>query len=230
MKKLYFSCCFVFTFFLLCLSASAQVEQVFSEIVDDESSYVAAMDEWLSSKDAKAGQTTTLFVNVINGDSTTTHMTVLDFPDYDSWQTHMDITAKSSAFAKYQLRTSNVTTLGEGLYLHVADNGKSWRPGDYLYIMGINVTAGPVFVAAFREFLSSELVKKAPGLIRLVANRAGSDISHTVLVTAPSFAALNKYIDSSSGNKDMEAFVSKIGGIAAPTSGNTIYRVVKVWK
>ena len=79
-----------------------------------------------------------------------------------------------------------------------------------LNIMAINVTARPVFVAAFRELLSSELGKKTPGLIRLVANRAGSDISHTVLVTAPSFAALNKYLDSSSGNRDMEAFVDNI--------------------
>ena len=161
MKPLHYGFSLVFFFLLSCTSAPAQVEQVFSDIVKDQSSFVAALDEWLSSRDAKDGQKTTLLSNVVNGDSTNTHLTVLDFPDYATWQAHMDRTAKSSDFAKYQLRSSGASTISEGLYLHVADNGKTWSAGDYLYIMGVNVTGTEfAFTAALKEMLNSELSKK----------------------------------------------------------------------
>ena len=68
-------------------------------------------------------------------------------------------------------------------------------------------------VKAFNEYMNTALAKKAPGLIRLLASRAGSESSHLVIFSAPSFAALNEFLDAHSGAKEMEDFLSKVEGI-----------------
>ena len=223
---------FALFFSLFCMNATAQVEQVFSSTVNDEAALVEEMNAWLSSNDAKDGQTTTLLANVVNGDDSSTHYVVLDFPDYAKWQTHMDRTAKSGDFAKYQRRTSPLESgTGEGLYLRVTDNGKSWNAGDYLFVISVrvNTEAGKAYIAAFNEYVNSGLGKKAPGLIRLLAVRAGADNTHTVIISASTFVALNKFLDDNSGSAEMSVFLQKVGAISAPT-GSSILRVVKVWK
>ena len=216
---------------LFAINANAQVEYVSGMIVTDEATLIQAADAWLSSRDAKEGQTTTLLSNMFNGASNETHTYVLNFPDYAALQRHMDKTETSPAFAKY-VAIENLVSKGvsESLYLHATDNGKEWKAGDYLFVVGINVNGpGPDYVAAMKELINSSLGKKAPGMMRLVAGRAGNDSSHALIISAPSFASLNEYLDSIPGNSDFEAFLSKVGDISTVT-GTSMYRVVKVWK
>lgn len=209
----------------------AQVEYVVDFTVTDEAALIRGADAWLTSRDAKDGQTTTLLSNMINGSADYTHIYVLDFPDYAALEKHFDRTAKSADFARY-LTIENAVSSGasEGLYLHATDNGKSWKEGDYLYVVGVNVTGSSAdYTAAVKDLINSSLGKKAPGLLRLVENRAGGDSSHTVLISAPSFTSLNKYLDSFTGDPAFEAFLSKVGNMSTVT-GTSIYRVVKMWK
>lgn len=214
------------------INANAQVEAVFGMIVTDEDTLIQAADVWLTSRDAKEGQTTTLLVNEFNGTSAETHTFVLNFPNYAAYERHMDKTAKSPAFARY-VRIENLVSKGvsDSLYLHATDNGKEWKAGDCLFVVGINVTGGngPAYVSATKEFINSSLGKTAPGMMRLVAGRAGNDSSHSLLISASSFASLNAYLDSIPGNPDFQAFLSKVGEMSSVT-GTSIYRVVKVWK
>lgn len=222
----------VFLFSLFCMNATAQVEYVFSSTVTDEGVLIEAYDAWFSTDDARHGQTAILLSSVINGESAATHTVVLDFPDYASLETALNKTVDSGDFAKMELRVSGVSTgLGEGLYLRVLDNGKSYSEGDYLFAIGVQVSGGEAqaYATAFKEFIDSNIGRKAPGMLRLMANRAGSNNSHVVLVSAPTFAALNKYMDESDESEAFANFISKVRDIATGIDPS-IYSVVKIWE
>lgn len=222
----------VLFFFLFCISATAQVEQVYSDIVTDEAAFLDEVDAWFSSPEAKNPRIATLLSNVVNGSDASTHTLVLDYPDYAAWQTSMDAANASKDFAKFLRRSSAVATgSSEALNLHVADNGKSWKEGDYIYAIGVDVKdgAGGAYAKAFNEYMNTALAKKAPGLIRLLASRAGSESSHLVIFSAPSFASLNEFLDAHSDAKEMQDFLSKVEGISTGT-GAGVYKVMRVWK
>ena len=144
----------------------------------------------------------------------------------------IDRNSTSADFARYLTIENAVSSdASESLYLHATDNGKSWKEGDYLYVININVTAGqgPAYIAAVKDLINSNMGKKAPGLLRLVASRAGGDTSHAILISAPSFVSLNKYLDSFAGEPATDAFISKVKDIST-VAGTSIYRVVKMWK
>ena len=232
MNRKVFTLLLVCLFSLFCMQATAQVEYVFSSTVTDEGVVVEAYDAWFASKDARHGQTAILLSSVFNGESAATHTVILDFPDYASLEKAMNATAVSGDFAKMELRNSNVATgLGEGLYLRVLGNGKSYNAGDFLFAIGVQVNSGEAkaYAKAFKEFIDSDIGKKAPGMLRLMANRAGSSVSHVVLVSAPTFTALNKYMDASDGSDAFADFISKVKDISVGVDPS-IYSVVKIWK
>jgi hypothetical protein len=217
---------------VFCTSATAQVEQVYSNIVTDETAFVEELDAWFKSPDVKNPQTISLLRTVVNGESAITHNLVLDYADYDKWDASMDAAYKSNDFAKMQRRLSGVATGNiEALYLLVTDNGRSAEEGDYIFVVAVEVATGgdEAYVAAINEYMNTDLAKKAPGFIRLLACRAGADYTHLVIFSAPTFAAVNKFLDAHSGSKEMEDFVSKVEGISNAT-GTSIHKVIKVWK
>jgi len=222
---------FVFFLSLFCMNATAQVEQIISYVVTDEATLVESLDDWFASDDSDYGQTATLATAIADGSNPATHYLVLNYPDYASCQAAIDGIANSDDFAKLDRHISGIATgNGDGIYLHRIDNGKSEKAGDFLYTLSIDVTgAESVYIAAHKELINSGIGEKAPGMLKLVANRAGGDTSHLVIVSAPSFAALNEYLDIHSGNKDWEEFLSKVGEISTPT-GPSFLRVVKIWK
>lgn len=223
---------FVFILSILCVNAAAQVEYVFSSVVTDSATLIEAEDDWYASKDSKAGQTATLFETIINGEDTATHTMIIDFPDYASIESVINRLPASADFAKMQRRTAVISTsLWEGFSVRVMDNGKSWKKGDYMWALGIQVSRGQnkAYVAAFEKYLNSQTVKKAPGLMRLVAPRAGSSSNYVVLVTAPTFVALNEFLDLSSESDDYAKVLSEVKDFST-ASAPEIYRVVKVWK
>jgi hypothetical protein len=231
MKKLKYTYLVILFFFLLCVSASAQVEQLVSFTVSDEATLVESLDAWFASKDSHYGQTATLVSVIAGGSGPSTHYLVINYPDYDNYQAALDGVTKSGDFAKLERRISGIVkSNGDGVYLPVTNNDKSEKTGDFLYTVDVNVT-GPdrVYIAAFNDLMNSAIGKKAPGIFKLVAKRAGGNSSHLVILSAPSFAALNKYLDSYSGDKDWASFQAKAGAISA-AAGTSFLRVVKVWK
>ena len=232
MKRKVFTLLPVLFFSLCCVHATAQVEYVYSSIVSDEATFVEAVDDWYTSRDSRAGQTETLLQSVVNGDDTNTHLIIIDFPDYASFESIMDRLPTSDDFAKLQRRTEAISTsVWEGISVRVMDNGKTWKPGDYLWALGIQVSRGEneAYVAAAEEYMNSKTVKQAPGLFRLVAPRAGSADSYVVLISAPTFVALNEFYDASGESEDYAKFMSKVKNISI-ASDPDIYRIVKVWK
>ncbi len=222
---------FLFTF---SLNAAAQVETVIAMIITNPAAQVEIMDAWFSSDDSDVGQRVTLLANVANGPASETHTIVADFPDYESWEELDGRRAGSAAWAQQTRASASIsTTISESLMLRVADNGESWSEGDFLAVIPVDVSGRggrSTYVAAFQEMIDSDMGKEAPGMIRLVATRAGSGgASHIALLTAPSFAALNEYMDSYPDTEGFRTFRSKVDGIS-DTVGGQIMRVVKVWE
>ena len=220
-------------FFSLCWThATAQVEQVISFVITDEETLVESLDAWFSCDDSDYGQTAGLVSVVINGSDPSTHYLVLNYPDYASFQAANEGVGKSDEFAKLERRVSGIaTSSGETMYLHVTNNGKSGKAGDYLYVVSVDISGkDSEYIAAFNELMNSAIGKKAPGEFKMVATRAGGDSDYLVIISAPSFAALNEYLDSyTDDNKDWQNFLSKVEGISVPTSSNFL-RTVKIWE
>ena len=219
---------------LFCVQAGAQVEQVYGDIVTDEAVYLEELNAWMTSADAKNSlpRTACVLRSMVNGSDPTTHGIVLDYADYANWEASMNAADKSKDFASMLRRTAPVAKgNSETLYLRVADNGKTWREGDYIFVIGVNVDDGAdeAYVKATKEYLNTDLAKKAPGFIRLLEARAGSDSDYAIAFSAPTFVAVNKFLDEHSGTKAMEDFIAKVGKISKPT-GSSIYKVIKVWK
>ena len=222
----------VLLFSLFCTRATAQVEHVYSITATDEKTVIEAFDAWFSTEDSDYGQTAALISVVANGSEPSTHYLVLNYPDYASCQAAIEGVEKSGEFAKMQLRTSEISTSdGESVYLHVTNNGKSGKAGDYLYVVGVDVSGkDSVYIAAFNELMNSAIGKKAPGEFKLVATRAGGDSDYLVILSAPSFEALNKYLDSyTDDDEDWQNFLSKAEGISVATSSSFL-RTIKIWE
>lgn len=218
---------------LFSIQAAAQVEQVYGDIVTDEAAYLEELNAWMTSPDAKKSRprSTCVLRSEVNGSDPTTHGIVLDFADYANWEASMNATEKSKDFANMLRRNAPVAKgNSETLYLRVADNGKTWKEGDYIFVIGVDVDAGAdeAYLKATKEYLNTDLAKKAPGFIRLLEARAGSDSGYIIAFSGPTFVAVNKFLDDHSGNKAMEDFLAKVGKISKPT-GSSIYKVIKVW-
>ena len=232
MNKKALALSFALFLFLSCMNASAQVEQVISYTVTDEDLLVESLDAWFASDDSDYGQTSALVTVVANGSDPSTHHLVINYPDFAAYQAAIEGVGKSDEFAKLERRISGImTSTGESVYVHATDNGEPWKAGYYQYIVPVDVSGkGSVYIAAFNGLMNSEIGKKAPGEFKLVENRAGGDSDYLVILSAPSLAALNKYLDSyTDDNKDWQDFLSKVEGISA-AMGTNFLRIVKVWK
>ena len=215
---------------LFCIRAAAQVEQTYGDVVADEAAYVEELNAYFMSAEAKNPRMSSVLRNVANGTDPTTHIIILEYADYAGWEVSMDAAYKSKDFAKMQRRAAAVAKgNSETLYLRVADNGKSWKESDYIFAMGVDVSEDEAFVKAVKEYMNSGLGKKAPGALRLLDARAGSDSGYVMAFSAPTFVAGNKFLDEHAGSKDMEDLIAKIGKISKPT-GSSIYKVIKIWK
>ena len=232
MDRKVFTLLLVFLFSLFCVNATAQVEYVFSNIVADNAIFIEALDGWFASDDSKAGQTAILLESVINGEDTATHTLIIDYPDYESLELILNKIPASGDFAKYESRYNTVATSNwTGLSLRVMDNGKSWKEGDYVWAAGVQVSRGEnqTYTNAFKEMLDSKIGKQAPGLMRLLATRAGSNNSHVVIFSAPTFTALNEFVDSLTDSEEYVYFMSQVKAISVLVDPS-ISRVSRIWK
>lgn len=231
MRRSAFTVLFLLLFSLMSINASAQVEQLISYTVSDEAALIKALDDWFASKDSDYGQTATLVAAVADGSAPATHYLVLDYPSFAKYEAAIDGITKSDDFSKLESRLSGATTAnGDSVYVRRTDNGRSERAGEFVYSVGVNVSGDEaLFIAAHKELIQSDFGKKAPGMIKLLANRAGGDTTHLAILTAPTLTSLNEYLDLGTGNKDWENFLSKVGGMIQ-ASGPSFLRIVKVWK
>ena len=208
------------------------MENVISLVVDDQAAQVEIMDAWLATDDSDAGQTVTLLANLFDGDAPATHTIVADFPDYESWEELDGRRAGSAAWAQQTRASAGISSIvGSSLMLRVTDNGESWSAGDFLAVVPVTVSGRSgvaTYVAAFQEMIDSDMGEEAPGLIRLVASRAGGETSHIALITAPTFVALNEYMDSFGEREGYQTFVSGVDGLSRVVGGQVL-RIVKVW-
>jgi hypothetical protein len=181
------------TFFLFCISASAQVEQVIAYVVTDEATMIDALDTWFASKESRYNQTATLVSTVANGSDPPTHYRGVNYPSFASYQAAYEGVVQSGEFAKLERRISKImTSSGDSLYSQVLSNGKSEKAGDYIYTISVNVTGSAIeYAAAMKELMNSEIGKKCR-MMKLMSAAPATESSHLGSPFGPIFCSFER--------------------------------------
>ncbi|HMB74565.1 MAG TPA: hypothetical protein VKQ06_13410, partial [Gammaproteobacteria bacterium] len=176
-------------------TANAQVVIYRSCAVSDGSSLIAALTAFYDSISGVAKPAATLYSDIFNGDSPTTHVLVEDFTSYEALEAWRNRVAQSPA-ALLQLgasANSAASCQSEGLALEVGFWGDRDAVTDYHFVFPISTTDAARYAAAFAQ-LAEDL--DSPGPTGLYVNRSGvPDTTHFVVQWGPSLAALNHWAD-----------------------------------
>jgi len=191
---------------------------------------VAAIDQFFTTDDSK-GYDVFLVEAVMSGDNPATHFVVARYDDYAAYDDLVNQRPTSLAWQNLVQRyLASATPLANGMGIVVAEHGEGWPERDeYVTVFNLNVRDAGKYVTAFNEMLDSDTGKAAPGSTQLMSVRfAGAAPTHYVVMSAPSFAALNNYIDTMFASDDYADFIDEVEDIREVV-GTAIYRKVKTW-
>ena len=191
---------------------------------------VAAIDQFFTTDDSK-GYDVFLVEAVMSGDNPATHFVVARYDDYAAYDDLVNQRPTSLAWQNLVQRyLASATPLANGMGIVVAEHGEGWPERDeYVTVFNLNVRDAGKYVTAFNEMLDSDTGKAAPGSTQLMSVRfAGAAPTHYVVMSAPSFAALNNYIDTMFASDDYADFIDEVEDIR-DVVGTAIYRKVKTW-
>ena len=199
-------------------------------IAKSDPGVVAAIDQFFTTDDSK-GYDVFLVEAVMSGDNPATHFVVARYDDYAAYD---DLVGQRPTSLAWQnliqgfLSSASPTTDGMGIV--VVEHGEGWPERDeYVTVFNLNVRDAGKYVTAFNEMLNSDTGKAAPGSTLLMSVRfAGAAPTHYVVMSAPSFAALNNYIDTMFASDDYADFIDEVEDIR-DVVGTAIYRKVKTW-
>ena len=198
--------------------------------VSSPTAVVGALDSLMNS-DAGKGSKVYLVRAIFDGDDPATHFLV---SEYDSFADYDKMTASrvrsgawGNAMAAVNAAADPVTS---GIGIIRADYGEGWPDRDnFVMVYSLNVKDAGKYAKAFDKLANSDIGKQAPGITRLLENRsAGAAPSHYVVMSAPTFAALNEHLDAMFASKAYEDFSDDVSGIRTIV-GTASYLKDKVW-
>lgn len=191
---------------------------------------VAGIDEFFASDDSQ-GYEVILVETMFAGDSPVTHFIVAEYDDYAAYEALTNKRADSLAWHRVvQSVLAAATPVAEGMGIMVADYGEGWPEQDYVVVIDLSVTDAQRYLKAFEKLLKTDASQKAPGITRLMALRGAgaTEASHYVVMSGPTFAALNDYLDMLFSSDDYADFVDDVADIRSIV-GTSIYKKVKAW-
>ncbi len=191
---------------------------------------VAAIDQFFTTSDSK-GYDVFLVEAIMSGDNPATHFVVARYADYAAYDGLVGQRPTSLAWQNLvQGFLSSASPITDGMGIVVTEHGEGWpERDDYVTVFNLNVRDAEKYVKAFNEMLNSDTGKAAPGSTLLMSVRfAGASPTHYVVMSAPSFAALNNYLDTMFASDDYADFIDDVGDIREVV-GTAIYRKVKTW-
>lgn len=191
---------------------------------------VAAIDEFFASDDSQ-GYEVILVESLFAGDSPVSHYIVAEYEDYAAYEALVNKRADSLAWHRVvQSVLAAATPIAEGMGIMVADYGEGWPEQDFVVVIDLSVKDAQRYAKAFDKLSKTDMSQKAPGVTRLMALRGGgaSEATHYVVMSGPTFAALNDHLDTLFASDDYADFVDDVEDIRSIV-GTSIYKKVKAW-
>ncbi len=226
LKELLLGICSIVIALSAGLAQADPTEAVYGFEVKDPAGFVGAFDTLFES-DAVKGNRVTLWAAEFDGTSPSTHVLTVDF---DSFQAMDEANARrrsSDAWQRYLKAVDGISDLTGSLLL--IQRG-SWGEGSGQH------GAGAAFAMAVQDparyAMAFDKMVKAygpKGAMRLMEVRAGGEgVTHYVLVSAPTMAELNAYLEGLFASDAYRTFVGEVGGIRKLLTVS-MYRRVKSW-
>jgi hypothetical protein len=208
------------------VAKAGPVEAVYGLEVSDAGALVSAMDT-LFQADAMKGNQATLWAAMFTGTRPATHVVTATFDSYQAMDEANARRLNSEAWRQYMRTANGIADRKASLLLGQVG---SWGEGGSQHNAGaaFNMTVrDPArYAAAFEKMVKSHGAK---GMMRLMAVRAGGEgVTHIVLVTAPTMAELNVYLDGLFASDAYRTFVGEVGDIRQLHTVN-MYQRVKTW-
>lgn len=191
---------------------------------------VAAMDRFFATDEAK-GSKVFLVRSMFDGDDPATHFLVSDYDSYKQYEEMIGKRIRSDAWGNAMaavMASSDMVRNGFGIVR--ANYGTGWPERDnFVMVFSLDVKNAAAYAKAFDKLARSETGQKAPGITRLMENRsAGVAPSHYVVMSAPSFSALNEHLDMMFASDDYDDFNDDVKNIRTIV-GTATYRKVRAW-
>jgi hypothetical protein len=208
------------------LAKAGPIEAVYGLQVSDPGALVRALDTLFQDESMK-GNRATLWAAAFTGTRPATHVVTATFDSYeamdeangrrlngDAWQQYMK-TAAGISERKASLLLSQVGAWGEG--------GSQDGAGA---AFNMTISDPARYAAALEKMVKSYGAK---GMTRLMTVRAGGEgVTHIVLVTAPTMAELNTYLEGLFASDAFKTFSGEVGDIRKLQTVN-MYQRVKTW-
>ena len=201
-------------------SGAAQVMGYTSCTVEDPSSFVAAITTFwdaMSHVDASNRPTAMINQTLWNGGAPGTHSIAAHYADYAAWEdSRARIGANAAAWTRLGNSISAVAECPfEALFVRLGSWGTTDADWEYYAVYGLRISDIRAYMEAFAEFAESDTMNAAPGPVELWQHRAGAaqGPTHFVNFHAPSFSALNAFIDSLGQSEDYADFVDEVESI-----------------
>lgn len=208
------------------VAKAGPIEAVYGLQVSDAGALVGALDT-LFQADSMKGNQATLWAAVFAGTRPATHVVTATF---DSWQAMDEANGRrlnSDAWRQYMKTANGISERTASLLLSQVG---SWGEGGSQHSAGaaFNMTVSDParYTAALEKMVKSYGTK---GMMRLMAVRAGGEgVTHIVLVTAPTMAELNAYLDGLFASDAYRTFAGEVGDTRKLHTVN-MYQRVKTW-
>lgn len=196
----------------MCRLADAQVLTYTDCVVEDAPSLVAAITRGM---DSMAGETRPqIYLDqwLWNGEFEVTHRIIVAYPDYAAFSAFQESAASNpiapSVGQSIEFATDCRT---DGLSVLRGAWGNQEAQGVYWQVYGVSTSDGAGYAEALDELAEAQ-ADAAVGPIVLFENRAGiSTDTHLVAIGAPTFAALNEYLDQLFASDEFADFLDAVG-------------------
>ena len=196
-------------------TGTAQIVTYLGCQVEDTGEFVQAVSDFYDAMAGGPRPTITLLDNTWNGPGDQTHTIVTEHDSYaslEAWDRRIGDT--SAAMLVIERAGDNVSCPNDGLLIERGAWGDSSAEWNYSAVYPLIVTDAAAYADAFGELAESDTGQAAPGAMTLYQRRAGgANATHIVVVTAPSLASLNDYIETLFGSEDYEDFADDVEDI-----------------
>jgi len=208
------------------MAKAGPIEAVYGLQVRDAAAMVSALDT-LFQADAMKGNQVTLWTAVFAGTRPATHVVTATF---DSWQAMDEANARRLNSDAWRQFTKTASGISERKATLLLSQLAAWGEGGDKHTAGaaFNMTVSdPARYAAALGKMAKNSDAKV--MTRLMAVRAGGEgVTHIILVTAPTMAELNTYLDGLYASDAYKTFAGEVGDIRKLQTVN-MYQRVKTW-
>lgn len=200
---------------------AAQVLQYLGCELEKTSEFAEMINDYYAELEGGTRATVTLMVNVWNGPNDQTHTVLFEADDYESldvWNRRVLTTPEAALIIE---RAEDLSVCeNDGLLVERASWGDRDAEWSHNAVFPVTTSDAGAYAEALDELFTSETGQAQPGATILYERRAGAPYTHFVVALAPSFAALNNYLDllfQSDDYADFAEEVAEIRTLGTPT-------------